>query len=357
MAGQFTRVFVNDDFTDFSVSTTTPSATAPWRYFEAGPFVSNDATVANAPGFLELNPSPQPFVLTAAQSGFGGLDHVKWLAYRKETFAAPDDNAELVYECRLAGAQNFNVTGALPAEVPVALQASVTDARKDIRLCSAAMTALDDQTWCVCDTFFSDKTIYAFIERLPFGKPGWPVVPTAASGDYHAYSCCVPIHNRATAAGSSTASEPLDEFVTVQMRYNRAQNYMRWLVDGVEKYRYSGFGIPLEPEHRILDHGGPAVRATPASWKFGLGLFTLLDMHNPVAAASSDKGLVAIASPVGAYPNTLTVHPRKMSNYQGTTYAVDSYDDGLSLLANRLFDQGAQLRANYVKIFVTTDFE
>ena len=148
--------------------------------------------------------------------------------------------------------------------------------------------------------------------------------------------------------------DPLDDAVTVQMRYSYRNNSMTWIIDGVEKYVYSGFGIPLARENRILDHGGPDVLVRPAKWSFGFGLFTLLDMHNPVGIADpNDTGLVAIASPIAAYPGTLTVHPRKMSDYKGTSYSVDTYLDSASLGANRLFAQGAQLAIQHVKIFST----
>ena len=350
------KVLASDDFTTYSVGNPIDN----WVYFQSGAFTGNDATALAQNNELKLNPTPQAFTLTVPQGTDGGLDHVKYLVYRKGAFTAPDDGNELVYEAEIAVNQTF----AAPPQVPVALQAGVQNMNDDIRLCSGAINCIDYDTMMVFDCFMSNNIIYAFYERLPFLEPNWFTAPNPINNTYHAFSHCIPIARRATGVETSTGQNPINDFVKVAIAYNRSRGYVRWLVNGVERYRVNRIGCALDAKYRVLDHGGPDVQVDVRQLNFGFGLFTLLDMSLPnvenyidtgTLTATPNNGLVQIGAqaggPVGANCQYVNHHGSN-TTFTGLIYSPPTFIDGSSLLANRIFGQGAQMTIRNWKVYV-----
>lgn len=236
-------------------------------YFSTGFNDGDDgvATYNSTEGYLEINSSTFTKLWTPGYPDpIGGLDHVKYLVYQTTPFDLPDDGSEIVYSVTAAGQIN-------PGTVPASIADGVTNAGDDIRLAGCAINCIDYETWMVYDFFLSNETIYAFYERLPFGKPSF-----GGSGpDYHAYSHAIPIAKR-------NKEDPLNQYNELSIAINRKNSIVRWLVDGEEKFRIKDIGLPIEREYRILDHDGPSLPAEPEFANFGFGTFTLLDMNNPV---------------------------------------------------------------------------
>lgn len=318
---------------------------------------SNDGTVVpGVNGGLLINPLPQPFVSTVPQSGFGTLDHVKYLAYRADgdtpatglgsnfsAFTAPTDGTELVYECpNIAAQQTF------ASPIPAAIAGGVIDQNKDPRLCCAGMAVLDPDNLLTFDVLFTNTEIYAIYERLPFGKPGWPASPPAytgpdvlTSGDYHGFTHLIPLGCR------QSGVSPLSATTRVQFAYNKALGYARWLINGDEKFRISKIGCALDSKYRVLDHDGPDVLVSPNRLSFGFCLFSLLDMHEPSQQNLSDLALVQLCT-----PNQQYVNPRLDRIWPGGNPQYDStFLDPTSNVANRLFGQGVQLSVDKVLIY------
>src|SRR5262249_14826792 len=147
------------------------------------PFLGNDGIEATSNQGLSVrssgtNPKTrQPaFALTLGQEGTrdnplglpGGIDHVKWLVYMNHLartgFPGFDAVAGQVlsFEWWIRG-QSFGMAGH-------PFGSAVIDPDDDLRLGSVAANGIDFETFMVFDFFMTNKRVYAFYERLPFGR-------------------------------------------------------------------------------------------------------------------------------------------------------------------------------------------
>lgn len=336
--GFIQRELFNDDFSTYTVG---PNGT--YNFFGASEYIGNDATVINRRGLLEINPNPQAFTLQFPNTPnpFGGLDHVKYLVYKNGSFTLPIEDTELVYEATISGRQTFDITDPIPND----FRFNITNINEDLRLCCGGLNMLDPETWMIFDCFLTNSTIYAFYERLPFGKPQWPIVPTG-EGDYQAFSSAIPIAQRQSYNGSTEQYDPLNDFVNIKIAINKSKGYVRWLINDVEKLRINRLGFPVERRFTILDHGGPSIEVSPRIVQCGFGLFTLLDMTDPVDS-TDDKGLVQLGSPNGIYPNSQYVNPKKATLFG----EPDVIDFITTTNTNKLFGQGFQMKIKNIRVY------
>lgn len=316
------------------------------------PYLDINSGVGGAGFAKTLAPTPIP-------AATGGLDHVHYLVYRNGSIALPDDGREFVYEARVAAQTQAGT-------VPAALADGVTNAGDDIRIAGSAINMLDFASWCVFDIFFSNETIYAFVERLPFGKPSFG----GAGPDYHAYSHAIPIAKRNKAS-------PLTQFDTVAIALNRKESTAKYYVNNELKFVYKDFGIPLDRKYRILDHGGPATKVDLQQINVGFGTFTLLDMANPVYESLPQA--LSVATYTGATvedsinPNRPLVQlgldaqyldPQRTVAATGADLAVGVAPDALGGVfdflskasantSTRLFGNGSRLRIQWCKGMLT----
>lgn len=250
-----------------------------------------------------------PFTLTTPQGPAGGLDHVKTLQYLKESFD-PGNNCTLLYSLRVSGKTQGTENHPFGA-------AAVTNDQDDIRLAGSAMNMLDARTWIVADFFISNEGVWAFYERLPFGK-GTPEL-----GNYRAFSSTKRVADR---------SSP-NEIHNLRIDYDRGLGEIRWYVDNDEVLVVDNIGVPSpNPDVKlILDHGGIDTTVDPLGFQVGFGLFTLLDMADP-NNPTVNEGLVKISDLPGfyAYPT--------------------NFVDELSLDGSRLWGQGAQISLYKLKV-------
>ena len=325
--GAATTTVVWDDFQNgFTVN----APDAKWFYFAAGPYVGDDGIVTTSPAGLRVvssgtNPTTgrPAFVRTLGQEqdngGLpGGLDHVKWLAYMNHLssygypgFDAPT-SGELACETWVSG-RSYGV-----GEHPFG--DAVANPNDDLRLGSVAMNSIDFDTFMVFDFFLTNRSIYAFYERLPFGRGTY--------GNYAAFSFQIPVGSR----------RPGDTH-NLKIAYNKSAGTVRWLVNGREVYRVSDIGRLIDRKYMTIDHGGdiPTAPVVPNQLNCGMGMFTLLDAHKP-----SDQALVRLSSAPDFYFDPKRGAPRPQT-----------FLDNLSLETNRLFGQGAEL--SMVKYQVSWD--
>lgn len=186
--------------------------------------------------------------------------------------------------------------------------AAVPDLQADPRLAAFAMTAIDIQSWMVFDFFFTNRRIYAFYERLPFGR-------MEGSG-YAAFSYAVPVADR----------EPGDVHEAT-IAVDAASGVVRWILDGVDVYRVerSGHHLPGR-EHLLIDLGGEEQAVRPRQLAFGMGLFTLLD-----GAIADGPGLVRLSD------RETYLRPRDDGR------RAQSFVDEHSREESRLFGQGEEM--------------
>lgn len=291
-----------DDFENgFSVSNQADGLPAnKWFYFAAGPFIGNDGKPTIEGNTLTIQPlgnsdNHPAFTKYLAPEGVdnnpfglpGGLDHVKWLTYMNHTsstgypgFTAPE-SGPLVCETQFKG-QTYG-TQAHP------FGGLVPNANDDLRLAGSAMNVIDFQTYLVLDMFVSNEQVYAFYERLPFGRgtPGF-------SPNYAAFSYAIPV--------AKTDPKKTNE---LKVSYNKAKGEVTWFLNGKKVYQVARLGYRLEnqtnpfhskysdahPPILLLDHGGVEEDVLPTQLDCGMGLFTLLDGNYP-----NQQGLVQLST-------------------------------------------------------------
>lgn len=312
---------------DFRNGFTTTGPSAKWFYFAAGPYVGDDGRVSTSnKGLRVLSSGTNPatgepaFVRTIGQEDDngglpGGLDHVKWLAYMNHVssagvpgFDAPS-RGSLAFETWIGG-QTYGTEGH-------PFGAAVQDPEDDLRLGSFAMNTIDFESFMVFDFFLTNKRIYAFYERLPFGR--------TVSNNYAAFSFMKPVADRS----------PSDRH-HLKISYDRSAGTVKWLIDDDEVMSVDRLGYRIDRELMTIDHGGTEELVAPRQLNGGMGTFTLLDGHLP-----SGQGLVRLSSAPNAYFDPSVGEP-----------APETFVDEESRPTSRLFGQGAGMQIK--RYLVTT---
>ena len=301
---------------------------AKWFYFSAGSFIGNDGVTSTgehgltvvAGGSNALTGFPaftktlgQEFSADNPNGVPGGVDHVKWLVYMNHIASSgvPGFDAvegqKLVFTTWISG-RSFG-TGGHP------FGNAVLDSDDDLRLGASAMNTIDFDSFMVFDFWLTNKRIYAFYERLPFGRD--------RLGNYAAFSYMIPVRNRAAA----------DEH-KLSISYDRSAGIVRWLVDDDVVFLVNRLGHRIDRRFMTIDHGGVEQDVSPQQLDGGMGLFTLLDGFLP-----SHKALVRLSSTPNLYFDTISGQP-----------TPQVFLDEHSLPANRLFGQGARLEIKAYKV-------
>lgn len=319
-SSQTTYFITYDDFQHGFSEAHTDGASAKWFYLSMDSFVGNDGVVDTGPLGLRVrapgvNPVTQEpaFTLSVApesQSGMpGGFDHVKWLVYSNQPASSgvpgfdAADNRELACQALVSGSTfgtEFHPFG------PV-----IADPNDDLRLASFAMSTIDLETFMVFDMFLTNETIYAYYERLPFGRG-----PTL--GNYAAFSYAVPV----------ARYRPFEP-VFLKVGYDKTEGVVRWYVNGAEVMKVDRIGFRLpDRTFMTLDHDGDETLVAPRQLACGMGTFTLLDGYLP-----SKEGLARLSSASNFYFDPSVGAP-----------TPETFVDDQSLASSRLFGQGAELR-------------
>lgn len=299
---QSKQLVFSDDF-DGQPEPFDPSTGDPYFFFQSDGFIANDGSVnQNAKNVIEV---ALPYTVTVPQGPGGGLDHVKVLQYRTQIEPLNSDQ-RLIYDLRMT-ATAFGLENH-----PFSTQ-RVSDAQDDLRLASCAQNMLDPTTFLVADFFVTNRGVWAFYERLPFGQGSEEL------GFYRAFSSTKRVADR--------SPTQIHDFRIV---YDRAAGTITWILDGKRVMRVDRLGYLPENQFRrerglnvILDHGGQETLIEPAGLLTGFGCFTLLDMKDPLRP-HPDTGLVRLVTGIPGF-------------YQSPT----NFDDDLSLPESRLFGQGA----------------
>ena len=285
------------------------SGAGNWFHFRADPFVGNDGVETTSAHGLHVA-APEFTNTVGQESGpgslAGGVDHVKWLVYANHfTNGIPGFAAGVGRELAVEATVSARTFGT--ADHPFG--AAVVDPEDDLRLASAALNGIDFESWMVFDIFLTNKQIYAFYERLPFGRGG-PL------GNYASFSYQVPLVER----------RPGDEH-KLSIAYDRGAGTVRWLVDGKEHFRVDRIGRRIDRNYLTLDHGGVEEDVEPKQLDFGMGLFTLLDGRLP-----SGQALVRLSTAENFYFDPAVGEPTPQ------TFVDEGSNPG-----SRLFGQGAEL--------------
>lgn len=277
-----------------------------------------------------------------------GNEHVKWLRLYNEPVILPDCG-EVIYETKVALKQHINVES-----IPENMKPRIRNAFEDIRLAAGAVNCVDPSTWMVFDFLISDEMIYAFYERLPFGKPFWTGQAQTnpnEGGGYAAFSNAVPVSRR--------TGDPMNDFVRLGIGVNKSKGYVKWYVEGKEVFSWERIGTRLPDEYRMLEHGGEEEIVQMNSFNIGFGTFSLLDMALPYnygrefvqGDQQNAAHLVELEADTGYKElyDTLDGKDRDLVDKSVTfAYQANAFPDNNREI--KLFGQGATLRVKYQKV-------
>lgn len=321
---------VIDDFKGgFSANT----ATSKWNYFNFGPYEGNDGVaVTNGnnnkdgrSGGLRIvspgkSPSGEPaFTLTAAPNGSipGDIEHVKWLVFANHTSAAGfpgyDTAAGYVTSCETQrlGGRTYGTE-----RQPFGPQESATDPN----LAWFGSINGDFEKFMIFDFALTNDAIYAFYERLPFGR--------------------TPEHNYASfSALTRVAKRHIGQEHDLKVSYDRSARTVTWYIGGREVYKITRIGhYPPNRDSVYIDRGGVEEDVGDLRQLVcGLGTFTLLDGFNPKLG----KGLVKL-NPQPEYYHSPSNQTKPLA-----------FVDETSADSSRLFGQGAELTVSSIAVSST----
>lgn len=302
---------------DFQQGFTVDSPDAKWFHFSAGWFLGDDGIVRTSDQGLDVvSPGVNPktgepaFTKTVApdsQSGIpGGIDHVKWLVYMNHTASSGWPGFDAVPGQALSC--EAWVGGTVYGADQNPFGTVVEDPNSDLRLGSFAINSIDFETFMVFDFFVTNEKIYAFYERLPFGRD--------RLGNYAAFSHMIPVADNAPG-----------QVHHVKTSYDRAAGTVTWYLDEKQVFQVDKIGYRLKRSLITLDHGGVEESVSPRQLDCGMGTFTLLDAYRP-----SDLGLVKLSDDIGYYdPDVGEPTP-------------EPFFDPESNVQNRLWGQGAEMK-------------
>jgi hypothetical protein len=290
----------------------------PWFHVRIGAHVTADGVVTPlAGGGIRVAPAavhggagtPMFGLSLAPESLNGGIpaanDHPKWLAYINETSSAGYPGFDAVPGTELSG--TARISGRTFGTTFHPFGTAVVNPSDDPRLATFAMTTIDLESWMAFDFLFTNQRVYAFYERLPFGR--------TRDDDYAAFSYAIPVKSRNE-----------DDIHAATIAYDAAAGLVRWILDGVEVYRVAHIGRHLDRrEHLLIDLGGAERLVRPRQLAFGVGLFTLLD-----GALGDGPGLVRLSDRSSYYSPRDAGRPLR-------------FVDEDSLPQSRLFGQGAEV--------------
>lgn len=320
-ASSTTYVKTWDDFNHGFSEVSTDGAAAKWFHFSALGFVGNDGIVTDHQGSIEVEAAgthaltgEPAFTLSVAQEDQsflpGGFDHVKWLVYSNSTASSGYPGFDAVAGRRLAC--HTVLSGRTYGVDNHPFGSNVTHPDGDFRLAAFAFNTIDFETYMVFDFLLTNDTIYAFYERLPFGRG-----PTLGT-NYAAFSYAIPV-----------APYYADVPVALSISYDRAASEVEWRVNGLPVLQVPNVGARLpDRTYMTLDHGGEDTLVDVRQLACGMGLFTILDGALPGMAP-----LVRLSNAADFYFAPDVGHPTPVT-----------FVDEQSETTSRLFGQGASLR-------------
>lgn len=297
-------LLANDQFPNKPYNPADPNSPYDYLFFDY-----TTTTIVNSAAQSTLTQVVNPYTSTVGQSPIGGLDHVKVLQYADKNFLPGTKKQVLKYSTTIS-AETYDIN-----DHPFPDWA-VFDEQDDIRLGSCAMNSVDLETFIVADFFMSNNGLYAFYERLPFGR--------TLTDPYHAFSSAKRVADRLP-----------QDFHNLSIEYNSGEGTLSWFVNQVRVLFVDLIGFPShDPDvHILLDHGGIDTVVRPNGFRFGFGCFTLLDMKD-YWNSTSTYGLVRLNDGVGS-PDYID---------------PPNFVDESSLPSNRLWGQGSVLKLKSFKV-------
>ncbi|AKI79618.1 hypothetical protein [Acanthamoeba polyphaga mimivirus] len=345
--------------------------------------------------FTGLTVNSVPFTQTVPI----GNEHPKWLKFYKDAFPLYNDR-EVIFETEMSGVQVIDGNS-----IPEKMKPRIRNVDDDLRLASGALNVIDPNTWMVFDFFVTNTAIYAFYERLPFGKTSSTPSNTTSqfgnksfhdkfthngsihngsihNGSIHTRSHCNPNPDVPTDLGNyaafsnaiwvarRSADDPLSQFSKLAIGIHKGKGLVTWYIDDVPVFTWDRIGYRMHDEYRMVDHGGIEGIVSPDSMRLGFGTFSLFDMNLP---NDYDRGYVdpVVVLPDGPHreiARSALIQLDFAANYRETfpdpytglerpladpaiTFAYtlgETPDDNRAI---KLFGQGAIIKLKYLRVY------
>jgi hypothetical protein len=197
-----------------------------------------------------------------------GNDHSKWL--RLTTNLIPlNKSHEVILEEEIAVQQIIK-----PNTVPSEFISRIRNIKEDLRLCSGGMVVIDVYTWMVFGFMLTDECIYAYYERLPFGKPAWNDGKMSPLGNYSAFTNAVLVSSR-------NKSDPLNDYTRLGIGIHRGRGDVNWYINGTRVHTWSKIGVNMPEEYRLINYGGVEKNININTVRVGFGTFSFMDGSLP----------------------------------------------------------------------------
>lgn len=335
-------------FDNFNDGFAPNTAFSKYAYFEPVPHdddpydVYADDGIVTSAECQNLEIQSVPFTYTNT----GGIDHVKYLVYQKNSYIAPEEY-DIVYEGVFSALQTGLTAGTGSTGLPAIYGATgastygVNNVYNDLRLATAGLSALDPVNLCNFNILLTNGKIYVVYELLPFLRTEWG----GPGPNYTGFLYAIEI-------GGRNVVDPLNDYVKLAIRYNKKNNTVKYLVNDEVKYEINRIGFPIDDKYCIIKYNVPDVIPSPSNiirpnkLRFGFGTFSLMDAYNPINPGGVDNvGLLDLTNG-GALPSVNPV----ISNIDGTS-PIATYINPYSP-ENALFGQGAIIRIKYLTVYI-----
>lgn len=260
----------------------------------------------------------------------GGLfDHAKFFALSL-VLEAPTDGRDQCFLWRGSGKQ-LNVAGH-------PFGSAVVDPETDHRLSHPGFTTLDQETLIINDFVFTNKLIYAYVERFPGLEETF--------GVYASYGYAIPVMKILPSV------DPLEQIHDYKICYNRMKGTVIWSIDEIPVLKINQIGRRLTEENvfvfvngkmkplkdpkrfMMLDRGGADQDVSPAGLQPGIILATLMDLYQPYS--------------VNGKPNNVKKKPNSaLTLLDSRRFRTPTSD--VFLNQNPLRPEGVQEEATFIK--------
>lgn len=225
----------------------------------------------------------------------GFLDHPKRWIIRNSDYEVPPCGQIYVEACIAA-----KVMGVEDAAAPLGsiegvdtFGPAVNNPQSDLRLGFAALTLTDFSSGLNAMVAFTNETIWAVYEMLPFDQEDG----VAENGSRASFA-------GAFFMGQRNVARPNSDFSRVGIAYDK-QKGLTWYLNGVAVHNEPRPGHPPKHDHILYHVPGESRDVEVECLRFGLGLFTMLDalpMETDKISPSQQQALVRLTPAAYTHP-------------------------------------------------------
>jgi hypothetical protein len=310
-----------DCFEDFDIGQCEEN---DWNYFTGEGFIANDGkTKVGSEGvfmtarkFRKTYPDVEEEEDETAVPSYGWLDHFKTFAIRNSRYSIPDCG-ELYAE--------FCVSGRTYGTDDQPFGNAVLNPQSDFRLAAATVNMLDLDSGLHIAIAFTNDSIWAIYEMLPFDDDGEEGIGRASFAS-------------ATLIGRRNGQNPMSDFVQAGLALDRRKG-AKWYLNGCLVHQVNRLGFPTDPKDMIYDVGGTPQEVQLKCAHIGFGLMTYLDGVSPQNYRDLNAANLALSKLTDFKYKNPWIPMREVEFV---------FED--NPISARLFGQGASIKVKEIKV-------